>query len=72
MFIHFVRVSIVQPYSSFDTGTARKEPRFILSEITDFYMIDSQSITVQAFPVPLLTSFYIKQDINANVSELVH
>ena len=44
------------PYSSTDTAITRKKSSIILSEISDFHMIDYQSISVNAFPKRMLTS----------------
>ena len=37
---HFIRVQVVHPYNSTDTVTCSKKSGFILSERSDFYMID--------------------------------
>ena len=42
----FLRVHVVHLYSSIDTTTAWKKSRFISSDRSAFYMIDSQSIVV--------------------------
>ena len=52
---HFVRVQVVQPFSSADTATAWKNSHFILSEGSDFDIIDNLSIAVHAFPMCIVT-----------------
>ena len=48
-FSRLVSVQVVHPYSSIDTTAAWKKLRFILSVRSDFHMIESLSIAVQAF-----------------------
>ena len=50
-----------QPYSSNDTATAWKEFRFILSERSDFYMIDNQSVSFLTFARRMLTSLSVDE-----------
>ena len=45
----FVRIHVVQPYSSIDATAAWKKLRFILSVRSDFHIIDSLLIAVHAF-----------------------
>ena len=63
----------MKPYSSTNTATALKNPRFILSDILPFHMIDNLSIAVYALSMCMLTSLsideillpsYIKKDDN--------
>ena len=49
----------MQPYSSTDTAKTWKKSRYILSEIPDAHLIDNLSISVHAFPMPILTSFSV-------------
>ena len=44
-----------------DISTAWKKPHFILSDESDFYMIDYHSITVYAFSKHMLTSFSVDE-----------
>ena len=55
---HFVRVQVVQPYSSTDTTTAWKNGLFNLSVSLDFHMIDNLFIAVHAFPMRALISLF--------------
>ena len=54
-FNRFVDVYVVQPYRNTNTCTAWNNSRFILSERSDFYMINSLPIAVYAFPMCILT-----------------
>ena len=49
----------MQPYYSADTVTAWKNFGFILSERSDFDIVDNLSITVHDFPMRKLTSFSV-------------
>ena len=60
-FKRFVRIHLVQPYSSTDTITAWKNVSFILSERSSFQMIDNQSIAIPAVPICILTSFSVDE-----------
>ena len=51
-------VHVVYPYSSIDTATAWKKSYFILS---DFHMIDNQSIAVHTFTKHILTSLLVDE-----------
>ena len=51
----FVGVHVVHPYSSMDITTIRKKRRFILTEIFDFYKIDSLLIAFHVFVKLMLT-----------------
>ena len=57
----FVWVQIVHPYSSTYTATACKKFYFILSEGSDFCMINDFSIAVQTFPTSILTLFSVDE-----------
>ena len=54
--MHFASVHIVNLYSNIDPVTVRKKYRFILSDKSDFHMIDNLSIAVYAFARSTLTS----------------
>ena len=45
---------MVQLYNSADITTDRKRSRFILSERSDFHMLDNLSVTVHSFPMRML------------------
>ena len=51
----------MRPYSIMDTATARKKSRFILSERSDFYMINTVSIVVHALTRCMLTLLSIDE-----------
>ena len=52
----FISVHVVHPYSSVGPTAVWKKSRFILLDISHFYMIDSLSIAVYAFARHKLTS----------------
>ena len=54
--IHFVSVHVVHPYSRIDTPAALKKLRFILSDRSDFHMINNLSIAVHTFARHILMS----------------
>ena len=58
-----VNVQVVHPYSCIDTTAAWKKLRFILSVRSDFYMIDSLSITVHAFVSRVSMSFSVDETL---------
>ena len=58
-FIRFFSVYVVHLYSSNDTTTAWKNP--ILSDRSDFHMIDYPSIVVHIFTMRILTSFSVDE-----------
>ena len=58
--MHFVCIQVVQ-YSSIDTATTLKKSYFILSERSEFHMIDSPSIAVDTFARCMLISFSIDE-----------
>ena len=57
----FVRVQVVQPYSSTDTTTAWKNCLFNLSVRFDFHTTDNLFIAAHAFPIRALTSFSVEE-----------
>ena len=59
--MHFVSVYVVYPYSSIDTVTAWKESHFILSDRSDFYMIDNLFIAVHTFTRCMLASLPVDE-----------
>ena len=50
---------MIQPYSSIDMATACKNCCFILSEWSDFVMVDNLSISVYVLPLGMLTSLFV-------------
>ena len=54
--MRFVSVHVVHPYGSIDTIAARKKSHFILSDRSDFHMIDNRSIAVHTFARRILIS----------------
>ena len=59
--MRFISVFEVHPYSSIDTDTVWRKPRFILSDSLDFHKIDNQSIAFQAFARCRLTSLSVEE-----------
>ena len=59
----FLSVQVVHPYYSIDTTAAWKKLRFILSDWSDFHMIDSLSIAIHAFVSRVLISFSIDETL---------
>ena len=57
----FVRVQVVQPYSSTDTTTAWKNFRFSLSESSDLHMTDNLFVADHAFAIRVLTSLSVDE-----------
>ena len=57
----FIRVHVVHPYSKIDTAIAEKKSCFILSERSDFYMVNNLSMAVYAFTWHMLTSFSVDE-----------
>ena len=58
----FVRVHVVQPYSSTDTTTAWKNCRFSLSGRLDLHMTDNLFVADHAFAIRVLTSLERETD----------
>ena len=60
-FLYFclVRIHVLHPSSRIDTITVWKKLRFILSDRSDFHMIDNLSIAVHAFTSYILMSFSV-------------
>ena len=54
----FVRVQVVQPYSSTDITTAWKNCHFNLSVRSDFHMTDNLFVADHAFPIRVLTLLF--------------
>ena len=57
----FVSNHVVLPYSSMFTVRAWKKSRFIISDRSDFYMIDNLPITILAFVRRMLTSLSVDE-----------
>ena len=57
----FVSIHEVHPYSSMDTATAWKKSCFILSDRSDFHLIDNQSIAFHAFIRHMITSLSVDE-----------
>ena len=55
----FVRVQVVQPYSSTDTTTAWENFRFNLSARSDFHITDNLFKAAHVFPMHALTSLSV-------------
>ena len=53
----------VHPYSSTDTATVLKKSSFILSEASDFHMIDNLSIAVNVLTRRMLTSLSLDETL---------
>ena len=49
----------MQPYSSTDTATTSKNSHFVLSERSNFHMVDN--LSVLAFPMHMLTSLSVDE-----------
>ena len=54
--MRFISVHVVHPYNSIVTATIWKKSCLILSDKSDFYMIDNQYIAVPTFARCILTS----------------
>ena len=59
--ICFISIHVVYPYSSVDTATAWKKSHFILSDQSDFYMINNMSIAFLPFSRHILTSLLVDE-----------
>ena len=57
--MRFVGVHVMHLWNCIDTTTARKKSGFILSDISDFHIIDSLSRAVHAFARRMLTAFSV-------------
>ena len=57
----FVRVQVVQSYSSTDITTAWKNCLFSLSVRSDFHMTDNLLVANHAFPIQVLTSLSVDE-----------
>ena len=51
----------MQLYNSTDTATAWKNSRFILSEKSDFHIVDNLSIAIHCLPMCMLTSLSVDE-----------
>ena len=58
-FIHLVNVHVVHPCSRIDATATWKKLRFILSDRSDFHIIDNLSIAVHVFVSRILMSFWV-------------
>ena len=54
---------MVHPFSSIDTAAAGKKSRFILSDRSDFHLIDSLSVAVDAFARRILISLSVDETL---------
>ena len=59
----FVSVHVAHLYNSINTTTALKKSSFLLSDRSDFHMIDSLLIAVQAFARCILTSLSVDETL---------
>ena len=72
---HFVRVRVVQRYRSTDMSVAWKNLRFILSDISNFHIVDNVSIAVHGLPMFMSTSISVDEILlprYMNLSRAVH
>ena len=61
--LRFVIAHMVNPYSSIDKTFSWKELRFILSDKSNFHMIDSLSIAIHAFTRRIWTSLSVGEKL---------
>ena len=59
--ISLVKVQVMQPYSSTDMVTSRKNSNFILSDRLDFRTVANHSIAIHALFMRALTSFSVDE-----------
>ena len=59
--IHIVSIHVLHLYSTIDTITAWKKSHFILSDWSDFHMINSLSMVAYAFTRHILTSLSVDE-----------
>ena len=52
---------MVHPYSTIDTNATWKKSFIILSDISNFHMIDNHSIAIHTFPSCILTSLSVDE-----------
>ena len=57
----FVSIHVVHPHSNIDTAIALKKSYFILSDRSDFHMINNLSIVVHTFARHMLTSLSVDE-----------
>ena len=68
--MHFVRIHVVHPYSNIDTVAGWKKSHSILSDRSDFHMIDNFLIAVHTSTRHMLTSLSVDEMLlqeNANL-----
>ena len=68
----FVIILVVNFYRNTNTVTCKKKFRFILSQRSDFLMIDNLSIAVHAFTRRMLTSFSLDEMFTAELCEVLY
>ena len=61
--IRLVSLHMVHPYNRIDTNTDWKKVRFILSDRSDFHMINNLSIVVHAFASRVYMSFSVDETL---------
>ena len=61
MTVQLFPCGVLFPYSSTDTTTAWKNRRVSLSLRSDFHMTDNLFIADHAFPMRVLTSFFVDE-----------
>ena len=59
--MRFVSVHVVHPYCSIASDMVRKKSYFLLSNTSDFHMIDNLSIVVYTLAIRLLTSISVDE-----------
>ena len=59
--IRFVTIHVVHPYSYIDTAATWKKSRFILSNRSDFHIINGLSIAIHAFGRRISTSLSVDE-----------
>ena len=68
--IHLVSIHMVHPYNRIDMTGTWKKLRFILSDKSDFHMINNLSIVVYTFANCILMSFSVNDPTNGNAQKL--
>ena len=59
----FTGVHVVQSYSSTDKATPWKNSNFILSETSNFHMLDNLSVAIHTLPIRMLTSLSVDEEL---------
>ena len=59
--LHFITIYVVHPYFRIDSTAVWKKLRFILSDKSDFHIIDKLLIAVHAFASRILMSFSVDE-----------